>query len=276
MAKLKYRLVTVPVVGRVGLFLFRATIGLRYFYHPLAQLFLWLFRSREVTNITYNLTGDNVRYLASFISYVMDEEYSTVLGYINEIENNEQLKRQITQSVASGHSAIVADSQVRFGRRVGWYAIARICKPRVIVETGVDKGLGACVLTAALIMNEKEGAPGRYYGLDINPDAGYLLTGANRAFGDIIVGDSIRTLRDFPSKVDLFINDSDHSPVHEAQEYDIVAEKLTDKAVILGDNCHATSELLDFSLRVGRNFVYFSEKPESHWYPGGGIGISFR
>lgn len=46
-----------------------------------------------------------------------------------------------------------------------WYAIARSIKPKILVETGVDQGMGAVVLCAALAR--------RYYGTDINSDAGY-------------------------------------------------------------------------------------------------------
>ena len=35
-----------------------------------------------------------------------------------------------------------------YGRRLGWYALVRALKPRTVVETGADKGLGSCVLAA--------------------------------------------------------------------------------------------------------------------------------
>jgi hypothetical protein len=31
--------------------------------------------------------------------------------------------------------------------------------------------------------------------------------------------------------------------------------------------------LAEFSERSGRRFVFFSERPKDHWYPGAGIGI---
>ena len=56
------------------------------------------------------------------------------------------------------------DAIVSFGRRLAWYAIARVMKPTVIVETGVAHGIGACVLCTALLRNAEEGDPGRYAG----------------------------------------------------------------------------------------------------------------
>lgn len=165
---------------------------------------------------------------------------------------------------------------MKFARRVGWYAFARALKPKVIVETGVDKGLGSCVLTAALILNETEGFGGRYFGLDIDPEAGYLLQGRFKEHGEMIFGDSVETLRSFEPAVDLFINDSDHSEDYEYMEYETIHGKLSPNAVILGDNAHCTSKLLEFSQKNGRKFLFFGEKPKGHWYPGGGIGVLFK
>ena len=46
--------------------------------------------------------------------------------------------------------------------------------------------------------------------------------------------------------------------------------------MILGDNSHVTDELLRFSIEHKRNFVLFRERPKNHWYPGAGIGISYK
>jgi hypothetical protein len=95
-------------------------------------------------------------------------------------------------------------------------------------------------------------------------------------YGEILYGDSIESLKQFDKVIDLFINDSDHSAEYEANEYKIVATKLAENAIILGDNSHCTDKLFEFSLKTGRQFIFFQEKPFKHWYPGGGIGIAFR
>ena len=58
--------------------------------------------------------------------------------------------------------------------------------------------------------------------------------------------------------------------------FDKIKAKLSDRAVILGDNSHWSPSLADFSERNGRNFIFFKEEPAQHWYPGAGIGFSFR
>ena len=100
-----------------------------------------------------------------------------------------------------------------------------------------------------------------------------LKTGS---IGKIIYGDSIDTLNKLDEKIDLFINDSDHSAVYEYNEYLSIKEKLTQNSFILGDNSHVTNCLPNFSKKFNRNFIFFKEKPKDHWYPGAGIGISFK
>ena len=158
---------------------------------------------------------------------------------------------------------------------MGWYAFARILKPRVIVETGVDKGHGSVVLCAALIRNEREGFPGQYYGTDINPRAGYLLIAPYRRVGKVLYGDSLQSLSKI-NEIDVFINDSDHSADYERREYEAILPRLRPGGIILGDNSHVTSILAKFSEEHGRQFLFFQEQPENHWYPGAGIGISFE
>jgi hypothetical protein len=144
-----------------------------------------------------------------------------------------------------------------------------------VVETGVDKGLGSCVLTSALIRNAQEGVPGFYYGTDINRSAGYMLSGIYRHYGEILYGDSIESLGAFNERIDMFISDSDHSAEYEEKEYQTIANQLSENAIILSDNSHCTGKLLDFALATNRRFVFFQEQPVNHWYPGAGIGIAF-
>ena len=270
------RIAKIPVLGWTILAAFRAKIALGYLHAPLLNFSRWLLTSRETTNFTYDLEEHNRLYLASMLSDILNVNFSTIETYITEIESNDRLKRHIADMTANSDLAFMADAQVRFGRRIGWYATARALKPRVIVETGVDKGLGSCILTAALRKNKEEGFDGKYYGTDINPEAGYLLRGDYAELGRILYGDSLQSLAKLEDEIDMFINDSDHSAEYEYQEYLTVFDKLSSHAIVLGDNSHCSDSLLKFSLETGRHFIFFQEKPLRHWYPGAGIGISFN
>lgn len=257
-------------------FLRRIYQASKYFNKKYIEIVKWGFTSNEDTNYTYILTDDNLICLAQTIAFITNKEYHEIMAYINELESNSELKAHLIQVTSQSQEKKFADKEARFGRRVGWYAIARAIKPKIIIETGVDKGLGSILLCAALEMNNREGYPGHYYGTDINPKAGYLLTGRYKEFGEIVYGDSIASLTNFNEPIDLFINDSDHSINYEYNEYKTIQHLLTDKTIILGDNSHFSDSLSRFSLESNRQYVYFQEKPFNHWYPGCGIGISFH
>ena len=117
----------------------------------------------------------NRRYLISLIAYITGTDFLEIMRYVNEVIEDQQLARHIEQMTTRSPESWKADAKARFGRRIGWYAITHAKKPKVVIETDVDKGLGACVITAALMKNSEEGYRGYYYGTDINTDAGYLL-----------------------------------------------------------------------------------------------------
>jgi hypothetical protein len=248
----------------------------KYYNKKYWQILKWGFKSREESNYTYALLPSNLRYLADTISVVTGVEHQTILNYIIEAETDSVLKETIKKAIKNSSLKRHADREIYFGRRLGWYAFARIIKPGIIIETGIDKGLGSILLCAALLRNNEEGFPGRYYGTDINPAAGYILSGKYKEAGQILYGDSIQSLLNFHDPIDLFINDSDHSTEYEYQEYKTVEKLLTANSIILGDNSHCSDKLAAFSNETGRNFLFFREEPMNHWYPGAGIGISFR
>ena len=203
----------------------------------------------------------------------MNQSRDVIRKYLGEIQDDAEFKNHIAGLLLKHPDRYRTDQEPHVGRRMVWYAIVRSIKPEVVVETGVDQGLGAVVLCAALKRNASEGHVGQYFGTDINPLAGYFLKGEYANFGKILYGDSLKSLETL-EKIDLFINDSDHSADYEKTEYELVRTKLTPHAVVLGDNSHVTSELAEFSMRYGRRFVFFAEEPANHWYKGAGIGIS--
>lgn len=257
-------------------FLRRLVQASMYYNSKYAQILSWGINSKEDTNYTYNISNKNIHYLAHTIAVVTSTNYQLILEYINEAKEDALLRNSIIEATKSSPFRKYADLEVRLGKRLGWYAFVRVLKPKVVVETGIDKGLGSVVMCAALLKNKGEGYEGKYYGTDINPKAGYLLTGKYQEAGKILYGDSINSLSQFSEKIDLFINDSDHSADYEYQEYLTIRNLLSDKSIILGDNSHITDKLLAFSNETNRKFLFFKEEPVDHWYPGGGIGISFK
>ena len=257
----------------------RAENNFRAYLQPqLEKFFLWLLLSNETTNYTYDLHPLNKAYLASTIALVTGHRVEQIGGFLDEISNDHELREHIKSCILTLKSKqrYHCDLNVQFGRRIGWYAFVRVCKPRVVIETGVEKGMGTLVLARALMINTAEGYPGFVYGTEINPKAGFFFKAPYNEHGRILYGDSIESLARFTEPIDLFINDSDHSDEYERAEYATIKNKLSPGAIILGDNSHGNDELRRFALETGRKFLFFAEKPLDHWYPGAGIGIAFE
>lgn len=242
------------------------------------QAIEWLLRSHEDTNFTYALSDQSKYYLAHTVSLITNTSIDQIQSYIAEAESDEDLQHHIS-AIASqqpDHIRAVSDDRALFGRRLGWYAVARALKPRFIIETGVDKGLGAILLCAALKRNADEGTRGRYLGTDINPAAGYLLAPPYSEYGHVAYGDSLETLETVTDEIDLFINDSDHSAEYEAREFECITPLLSKDAIVLSDNAHSTTKLAEFAQHAGFKFLFWREQPIHHWYPGAGIGFAFK
>lgn len=238
----------------------------RYCVPRVTAAISWLIRSSETSNFVYDLTENNKFYLAYGVAVALGCSVDEIVALFREAEADQDLRSHLIEH----------KSPPFFGRRLIWYAIVRKMKPKVIVETGVDRGLGSVLLCAALLRNAAEGNPGRHYGLDIIATAGDLLSGRYASVGQILFGDAIATLQDFDRPIDLFINDSDHRADYERREYEVVRSKVSPGAIVIGDNIHVTTELAEFSRRENRRFLYLPETPKDHWYPGAATGLSFR
>jgi predicted O-methyltransferase YrrM len=152
----------------------------------------------------------------------------------------------------------------------------RARRPELVVETGTDKGLGTCVLAAALLRNAAEGHPGRVLSMDINPDAGYLARAQPwSSVAELVPGDSVASIEALAGPVDVFLHDSDHSGGHERAELAAVEPRLAAGALLLTDNVTSTNVLARHAEATGRRFLAFTERPARHWYPGDGIGAAW-
>jgi len=272
---IKRRIANTPLVGPAALLAARFLILLGYAKHKLYGAGKWLIYSRETTNFTYKITPLSRAYLINLLSNVTGVSVEKMEEYAQELEKDINLSKHVHERTMASNRKIIADEKIYFGRRLGWYLLVRAKKPKIVVETGIDKGLGAIVLCSALLRNTEDGFPGKYLGLDINPEAGFLLKGTYASVGTIVLGDSAKTIPNLPTPIDIFINDSDHSASHEELEYQLIQGMLSSDSIIIGDNAHCNDRLLRFSKKTGRDFAFWSEKPEDHWYPGGGIGLSY-
>jgi hypothetical protein len=146
---------------------------MNYYTEKNALIEEWAPKKTELDNFYYGLTTRNIEDLQALTSVITGLPYQATERYVNELIDDRDLHHYIESTLKNDPDLI--DVEFGFGRRLGWYVFVRALKPKLVVETGVRHGVGACVLAAALIRNLGEGYPGRYIGTDIDPSAGRLL-----------------------------------------------------------------------------------------------------
>ena len=178
--------------------------------HQPAAAFQYLLRSREVTNLTYEI--QNLSELISTVAYVLNEDRGTIQRYVDELRSDEAFRTTLRRKLSARRNR---DSEPRYGKRNAIYSLVRATRPRVVVETGTYDGLGTAVIARALERNRDEGAPGHVHTLDINPNSGWLLDPASPIITRHI-GDASRTLPiAVADGVDFLIHDSLKTYSHE-------------------------------------------------------------
>jgi predicted O-methyltransferase YrrM len=230
---------------------------------------IWLFKNSEFTNFLYEITPLNRNQMIGTISSISNKSISEVEQYFSELENDIEFKKDLDTKINRLPRSKELPSPIPFGRRVVWYALIRIYKPNVIVETGTDKGIGSLVIQKAI---EKNGN-GVLYTLDKDRHSGSMFDESDLKKIKFLIGDSLESIKSIKD-VDLFIHDSDHSAEHERNEYLAVSPKLTQNALVISDNSHVTNVLFQWSKETNKKFIFINETPLDHWYPGAGVGIA--
>lgn len=160
-----------------------------------------------------------------------------------------------------------------FGKRLGWYALVRVMRPALIIETGVHDGLGSMLLLRALERNEADGHPGRLVSFDVNPNAGWLV-GSHRLW-DLRIQSSregMPRLLEEAGQVGMFIYDGWHSYDDERRDLELAAENLASNGILVSDDAQVTHALSDLCAERGLAYFEFQELPVRHFYPGAVLG----
>ncbi|WP_347059002.1 class I SAM-dependent methyltransferase [Blastococcus sp. HT6-30] len=259
--------------GRAAALPARAGIAAKHAGRHLGQLAKWLAHSKEHTNFTVHLQETNHEHLAWFVADLTGITVQQARGYIQELREDEELQKFVRHRARVGPRSGLIDPEARFGRRLGWYAITRARQPRLVVECGIDKGLGTLAFAAALRRNEMEGGTtGRVLAIDVNPSAGALIGGPYAAYVDQAIAPSVDVLRSLDEQIDVFLHDSDHNLEYEQQELLMAAEHLAPRGIVLSDNPSLTLPM--WAEAAGRHFAFFQERPQNSWLAGSGFGVA--
>jgi predicted O-methyltransferase YrrM len=150
------------------------------------------------------------------------------------------------------------------------YALVRLTKPHLVLETGVFDGVfSACFLQGLLVNSRNEGTEGRLVSIDLPSyqsirgstdqlvrthlpegcEPGWLIPEPLRKRWHLHLGDS-RDLLPHVSKevgcIDLFFHDSLHTYEHMSFEYQTVWPLLKPGAILLSHDVHWNRAFCDF------------------------------
>jgi hypothetical protein len=236
------------------------------------QRLRYLLWDPELDNFTYDL--GNPEELATFVAEVCGVDVDAARAYIDEAAADEELRRSLVARLRQRWDRKPAPL---YGRRLGWYALVRLRRPRLIVETGIHDGLGSSLLLRALQRNESEGAPGKLPSVDVDPAAGWLVEDSLRERWEPVHESTFTALPRLLEgrEVGMVIHDSDHTYDCELFEFTQAVDHRAPQITLVSDNAHATSALRDVCADKGVEYHFFRERPRSHFYPGGGIGLAF-
>lgn len=191
-------------------------------------------------------------------------------AWTQELDKDEDLIGELTRRLSTNPFRSINPAEPRWGRRSGWYALIRAIEPELVVEAGTHLGLGSCVIAAALLRN----GHGRLVTIDVDADAGYLITEPWASVIDRRIGSSVDELASL-REVGMFLHDSLHTYEYETSELAAIGPNLRPGAIVLSDNAHDSSALSDWAERTGRSYLFFREQPRKHWWPGDGIGAAW-
>jgi Methyltransferase domain len=224
----------------------------------------------ELANFTYEL--GNRDELGAFVADAFGTTNAEVEGYFRETEEDPELNERLHQRLRRRRDR---KRTPLFGRRLGWYAIARILKPSAIVETGIHDGLGSLLLLRALERNANDGRHGQLISVDVNPHSGWLVAESLRTTWQRVIGSTFDVLDDAMRGLELgmIVHDSLHTYECELFEFNTAIAHAAPTLALVSDNAHATSALRDVCRDLGIEYRFFRERPRGHFYPGAGIGF---
>jgi hypothetical protein len=224
----------------------------------------YLLADPELNNFTYDIANRGA------LRQWLDSNVQVGTGrFVDELDQDLELRGELARLLRWRPDAKLQ----HFGRRLGWYALVRVRKPQLVVETGIHNGLGSVAILAALTRNAEEGNGGRLISIDPREGSGWLVSPRLAERWDVIRSTSFDALpgRLAGQKPEMFIHDSDHSVECERWELQLAAQ--LGASTLLSDNSHASSVLESIAHERRVHYALFREQPV-HWYPGGGIGLA--
>jgi predicted O-methyltransferase YrrM len=139
------------------------------------------------------------------------------------------------------------------------YAVCRILRPKIVVETGVANGFSSASILQAL----EDNGMGELYSIDLHyregvtipvgKELGWVIPEHLKHRWCLVLGESFKVLPRLLKKlgkVDIFLHDSRHTYRTMMKEYRIVWPYLREGGLLLSDDVEFNDAFLDFCAKV--------------------------
>jgi predicted O-methyltransferase YrrM len=170
-----------------------------------------------------------------------------------EIERDREFAAELERRYrAARHRGDAGNATFDLGRFKVFYALVRLLRPRVVIETGVHDGLSTALMLRAL---ERNGG-GRLVSIDLPSTdlpvgvdgPGWLVPDDLKGRWTLHLGDARKLLPELArdsAPVDVFLHDSDHSRAHREFEFRAVKPFMSPNGLIVSDDDDPPDTLLD-------------------------------
>ena len=210
--------------------------------------------------------------LVDFVAAALSVERAQVQRYVSEVQEDDAFEAMLRRKL---RARLDRKRKPLYGRRLGWYAVARILKPKLIVETGIHDGLGSALLLQGLRRNAADGNQGQLVSIDIDATSGWLVDEALQERWTRVIGSSFDELERAidGEDVGMIIHDSAHTYECQTFEFGVALRQADEQLALISD--HTDAALPDICQAVGIEYRLFHERPRRHFYPGAGFGIGY-
>ena len=237
--------------------------------HSISRHWRLVLTSPEPDNYTYEIANEYD--LAVWAAAVIRCDVAVAWTIVREPHRDVVLTDRL-QNATAGHW-FWTKRMPPFGKRLGWYALVRALRPRLVIEVGAHDGLGSLLVLRALELNEREGSRGELVSFDVNAAAGWLV-GAHPLWELRIQSshEGIAEVLSARGPLDMFIYDGWHTHEAEYADLEAAAAYLSSEGVLISDDAQVSRALSHLCERVGFGYFEFQEAPVGHFYPGAVLG----
>lgn len=237
---------------------------------PMLYLRYLLFDS-ELDNYTFDLADEDE--LARAVAEAVDASPVRIRELFDELRTDARFDSDVR---ARTRGRLDVKRRPPLGRRLGWYALVRELRPQLVVECGVQDGIGSTVLLRALERNVEEGAPGRLLSFDAMPGAGWMVPDRLRQHWQLVTAYIERPTLDSVlagKEVGLVIEDTGAGHDVERLSYEGALEHAAHRLVLVSASAQVSSALKDLADERSLPYRQVAGRPKDHFHPGIPTGL---